>query len=344
MKLDSRRIASRGFTLIELLVVIFVLGVLLALLFPAVMSSRQAARRLECSNHLKQIGIALSSHHQSQGAFPAGVRSGGFDEGIGSEVAVDPLSVHYQLLPYIELSPIYDSINVSLGSATAPISTHPTNATSRSMAIEGFLCPADPGGPRTGNNYRASFGALVYEFEGRDRQGAGTFSGFKRLAAHNIRDGLSQTAAFSERVRGSRDEGSWDRFTDIWHSGLNNFVRRTIEADEMIGACDASPGSSIRVWTNAGESWLTGEYADTTYNHVAPPNWSVMDCSIHGPPSDLGDVVGGAVSARSYHGNGVNLLLLDGSARFVIDSVDLNIWRATGTREGGEVKTIVQAN
>ena len=108
----------------------------------------------------------------------------------------------------------------------------------------------------------------------------------------------------------------------------------------MMRICDALRDESGQFWPTAGASWSEGRYTDTLYNHVAPPDWSGPDCSVSNPFGNPGDIAGGAISARSNHPGGVNLLLMDGSVRFVKQGIALPAWRALASRAGGDVAAI----
>ena len=163
----------------------------------------------------------------------------------------------------------------------------------------------------------------------------GAFQAFDPLLAAAMRDGLSNTAAFSEkRVSGRGDD--WDPETDYWYSGFAA-GRNSGEypgADELIDLCRFGVTDPARFESDAGREWRYGDFHQTLYNHAAGPNPSWPDCSalpyrIHTPE-------GGLHAADSYHRGGVHLSLLDGSVRFVGDPIDLAVWRAVATRAGGE--------
>ena len=136
--------SRRGFTLIELLVVIAIIAVLIAMLLPAVQAAREAARRIQCVNNLKQIGLGLLNYEQAIGSFPIGSSKNLFS--INPNVYAGPhgLSAHAQLLPYLELSPIYNSINMCFGVAANQVPAGPINSTAYTTKVTLFMCPSDP--------------------------------------------------------------------------------------------------------------------------------------------------------------------------------------------------------
>src|SRR5947209_1510973 len=134
----------RGFTLIELLVVIAIIAVLIALLLPAVQAAREAARRMQCTNNLKQIGLALHNYHSANGSFPMGCSSGMYS-GIGVYNVKQNLSAHAQMLPFLEQQQIYNALNFSWGCEdNTAVLCYLINATGTNAQIKAFVCPSDP--------------------------------------------------------------------------------------------------------------------------------------------------------------------------------------------------------
>jgi prepilin-type N-terminal cleavage/methylation domain-containing protein len=194
-----------GFTLIELLVVIAIIGALVALLLPAVSSARESARRAQCVNNLKQIGIALTNYHDTVGSFPPG-QIGAADWMVWS--------AHAMLLPYLEQRPLYDAANFNFGTGCRPDGKAVENATVTRTKIDLFLCPSDINRlttPEGHNNYVGNSGVspdstyhpgpfnglfLGPDFDPPDAQ---------VRAIIDVTDGLSQSAAFSERVKGFKN-------------------------------------------------------------------------------------------------------------------------------------------
>jgi prepilin-type N-terminal cleavage/methylation domain-containing protein len=333
MRVHQYRKISSAFSLIELLVVIFIMGLLLALALVAASSSREAARKAQCADHLKQIGIALASHHASHNRFPTGIRP---DRTIGGNLAATgPLSTHYQLLPYLDQGPVFNGVNVVVAGPSS-LATDPRNRTAAMTVIASFLCPSDSHGHGPCNNYRANVGPNPHEFDSSVAHGGGgAFPGFQYLADRDFRDGLSNTAGFSERSTGSRLHAGFQPRLDYWFSGLSH-IEPNPDNNRVLAACAMLTASQPEVWTNAGERWITAGYANTLYNHVAPPNWSRMDCSVDLPFGEPGDVSGGAISARSHHPGGMHTLMMDGRVTFVKDTVSIEAWRSLGSRSGGE--------
>lgn len=334
MRIDSNCPPARsnhGFTLIELLVVLVILGLLLGLLLPAVQAARESARRAQCQNQLKQVGIALAHHAAQHGQYPYGCRP---DPADGGNSSVTCLSALAQLLPMLEQAGLYDALNLEID---VRVSEAAQNDTVNRTTLQTWLCPSDDSDLTPGCNYRATCGPLPYEFETFPAiapGGGGVFPFFPAVRPAQVRDGLSQTIAFSERLRGSGGAG-FDRERDFWLSAYS-VIGPVRSSDEALRVCAGLTGTPSEFWSNAGRAWTFGSYTNTSYNHVAPPNWSGPDCSLAGVFGRPGDTNGGAFSARSDHPGGVNALFLDGSVHFERETIDLPIWRALASRAGGE--------
>ncbi len=226
----SRR--DSGFTLIELLVVIAIIAVLIALLLPAVQAAREAARRSQCINNLKQIGLAIHNYHQAIDSLPPGHFGTGWND----------WNAITMLLPYMEQGSLYNTINfANVGDAAAPV--YKPNTTAFRTKINGLLCPSDP--DRLTNvfghsNYYGNSGNTPESIFDNKSHGAsnGLFASVNHengkpnanaVSFRDITDGLSQTAAFSERVKGI-------------NSGFNGFDAVRPTSAEMSVSIDATAG------------------------------------------------------------------------------------------------------
>jgi prepilin-type N-terminal cleavage/methylation domain-containing protein/prepilin-type processing-associated H-X9-DG protein len=311
----------RAFTLVELLVVIAIIGVLVALLLPAVQAAREAARRSQCANNLKQIGLALQNHHAALEKFPPG-------RGAPSPRIFSP---HAYLLQFMEQNAL--AAQIDLDEAPAPFNT-PTvsydGARNKSAAISVatvLLCPSDalqgrvPGSEYAATNYAACAGSGSGVGSLTDADGVFFLGSDVRIK--DITDGTSNTAAFSERPLGE-GEGGAPGDAGAMSRAILEFP---VATDPTESAC-ASLGSGG--WNHdRGAKWIVGNYGNTLYNHALPPNAASWDCMNATQQK-------GRMTARSEHTGGVNLLYSDGSVASVQEDVEFAVWLAAATRSGEE--------
>jgi prepilin-type N-terminal cleavage/methylation domain-containing protein len=343
--------SRRGFTLIELLVVIAIIAILIALLLPAVQQAREAARRTQCRNHMKQIGLALHNYTSSHNVLPFGKGP--------SYAPIDPTipvyarwSQHALILPYLDQAPLYNTINFNrppdtpgMGGVIAfmPAYSNPggINATPSRTVVPGFLCPSDlsPSDPwQAQNNYVGNQGGWLCDRS--DQPGAptdvspsevqtGIFYFLSRVKPADITDGMSNTAFFSEKIRG---QGAPNPKTDMFVMPAQTSLAATYNTCQAINPTTATPLTSK--W---GYSWVMGENCCTQYNHVATPNSKTC-----GGTGFTGTMTNMAmqVSANSLHVGGVHVMMGDGAVKFVSDNIDLGVWRAVGSRAGDEIASV----
>lgn len=358
-QVSSSTLKNRGFTLVELLVVIAVIGVLVGLLLPAVQAAREAARRMQCGNNLKQLGLALHNYESTHRVLPAVYSHG--------SSLVGNFSAQAQLLPFVEQGNVQDlldfRLDLTVGCCPGDL-REPFIAPART-ALSLFRCPSDPG-PDTydvrtgnrggatgridvyaGNNYHMNGGTgLGTNYDARARTD-GIIWANAAVRFRDILDGLSNTAAFSESLRGLPDQRPenptgnfarrriWINVPCVWHSnaappnppGLANGYQPPYHPSDF----EAATLPISRGWGGQrGAGWISGREYYTAYNHYHDPNSNVPD---------MGTCGNGIFGARSEHPGGVNVAMCDGSVRFVSENVNLEIWRALGTRAGGEVLT-----
>lgn len=343
---------SRGFTLIELLVSISIIGILIGLLLPAIQQAREAARRTQCRNNLKQIGIALHNYHDVHGAFPFGGGSRALPTrwlGWGCQRH----SIHSMLLPYLDQGPLYDQINFNIDTCfdgwRLPDTFVRVNGPAYSTTIPGFLCPSDgarPTGPngsyfenwRT-TNYLPNFGT-DWSYTARTD---GPFHAISHIRIADIQDGSSNTGAFSEHVM---TDGA-----DTWGPSreLNGTARlkhgylapRTYESSQtaLDRWCRGATHPGVAAVSNARYFWATERVG---YRHVLTPNQPY--CIVYRFPTEfaysnqrVGTYAHFLNPPTSYHHGGVNLLMCDGAVRSVGESIDAGTWHALGTICGNEV-------
>ncbi|MBX6312310.1 MAG: DUF1559 domain-containing protein [Isosphaeraceae bacterium] len=351
--MNRRRVRS-AFTLIELLVVIAIIGVLIALLLPAVQSAREAARRAQCTNNLKQIGLALHNYHSAIGSFPLGVSRGLMNP--GQYAGWGNWSAHAMMLPYLEQEPIYNAINFyfSATPGNAHLS-HWINLTAFRMRINVFLCPSDgQAGQVDTNSYHGSFGNSTHPAgnnpTGLFESGAAGHQRSIRLA--DVVDGTANAVAFSEALTGANPPKTIrmhrNGLTGIpWVKGANQLDAWRNPQAVMAGlqACNAAyqayragGQSSGTISGRRGWRWGIGASGMTLFNTIVPPNstqyqWSSCRFGCKGCNVDSSHYA----NATSNHPGGCNVLFADGSVHFIKSSITTNIWWALGTRADGEV-------
>lgn len=296
----------RGFTLIELLVVIAVIAVLIALLLPAVQQAREAARRSQCKNNLKQIGLALQNYHDTVNCFPFALRGSGGNQ----------FSALSQLLPQLDLTPLYKKIDFKL------MVTTPANAAVGMIELTQFRCPSDFQNPLSAAggaiNYIPNKGTNVLW---NDPAGNGVIYYQSSIRLGDIKDGTSQTVAFSERNVTDGSTGISTPDADTYLSALD-----PANPDQAYQFCEAVDVTNLanQFGNHMGAPWMHGKHA---YQHISPPNR--RSCGFQ--PAGKA-----AMTASSRHSGGVHVQMCDGAVRFLNNSVDIAVWRAIGTRNGKE--------
>ncbi|WP_435008667.1 DUF1559 domain-containing protein [Tundrisphaera lichenicola] len=345
-----------AFTLIELLVVIAIIAVLIALLLPAVQAAREAARRIQCTNNLKQIGLALHNYHSITNVFPPG-RINTYISGNGH-----CWGAYSQLLPQMEMQPLFNAMNFSMNpDPDYTNSSAVVNQTAAVMVVGTLLCPSDPGpalvpvggGPYATHNYLMNVGS-GYSVVQKPPSGAIPPNGIlfenSAVSIASITDGTSQSVAVSETVRS----------TDGSPTGLNTqtvFARDPLAGFVITGSNKAGNGPPILddasyaslcltstppgFQPTRGVKWLYGAPGHSMYNHRRPPNDKRYDCRGGLPHSDKSAAdwqnLSLNVTSRSRHPGGVNSLFCDGHVQFLKDSINVLTWQALGSRNGGEV-------
>jgi prepilin-type N-terminal cleavage/methylation domain-containing protein/prepilin-type processing-associated H-X9-DG protein len=361
----------RGFTLIELLVVIAIIAVLIALLLPAVQSAREAARRAQCTNNLKQIGLAMHNYHTGHGSFPSG--------GTVTCAATNPYGNPYSMtwgtwsaqglmLGFMEQQPLYYAANFSWPVVMGP--GYPINSTTAMSVINTFICPSDglspikfpPNDQWNGrlNNYFASIGTSTGPSGWSTYSGGSTglfTEGGAAYGVQHVTDGTSNTIAYGEAVIGPT--GSYHGLGpgQLFRGGTNTPTTGSSALGSIPGAlydvsiipaynalltdlnaCQA--GTQNRTGVNQddkGEEWAADDFGFSLFNTIVPPSsmqWSFACCNW---TTSSGCDDGFYANANSAHPGGANFLFADGSVHFIKSSIALRTYWALGTKGNGEV-------
>lgn len=332
---------SLGFTLVELLVVIAIIGVLVGLLLPAVQAAREAARRMQCSNNIRQWALALHNYESAFKMFPQG--------------RIDPAQGGYRwsfqasVLPYMEQNNVFKDIDFSL-----PTSINDPRITDANIAQN--LCPSDPdlmtnaadpqndvGRGRT--NYRACGGSdtgwilsgSVINIAASPERNNGIFLTNQRVRMRDILDGTANTALLSECIKGDGNQQRISIPGDYFKVSYSTTDPAVPDRQLLYEACQALvPNASTEQWSYAGRYWYIGNYAVSRYNHVMPPNTKSCVTSGPGAMNVRMNYKGAATTASSRHGGGVSLSTADAATHFINNGIDYKIWWALGSKDGAD--------
>jgi prepilin-type N-terminal cleavage/methylation domain-containing protein len=342
----------KGFTLVELLVVIAIIGVLVALLLPAVQAARNAARRMSCSNNMKQWALACHNYHDVYKKFP---RHGFISFLWNDQLYINErwriwqgYSVHTMLLPYMEQQQVYDQIVWSRWDGWYNQVNYYSTKTEYiwNTKIPAYICPSSQTAPFTvsdiwsggpGSNYAASAGPMLY-FVYDPKPGPGAFSPQVETKMGEFSDGTAYTILAAEITTGDGDGGVYrpgEPVQNAYYGGSHPWRYPNL------------PETAIKAWgyqcaqrtwdhlSSNGWGWMGSNYTQTVFNTVAPPNWVYPTCSAVNPPGYANDR-DGIYPSRSEHGAGSMHAVVDGSVRFITDTINFLTYQQLGTKAGGE--------
>jgi prepilin-type processing-associated H-X9-DG protein len=333
--------------MIELLVVISVIGVLVAMLLPAVQAAREAARRMQCQNHLKQIGLALHNYHSAFDQFPAG-RMRTTVDGQGR-----CFSAYAHILPQLEATSLFERVNFN-----ANPDDPAANGVALGQTVPFFLCPSDSyqilqssivNGvvvDSAVHNYPLCTGT-TFPLSPKNPSGVpvtGVFFENSWMTLAGITDGTSHTVCISETIKAEGGPSIWDGV-----SKTNGFVLtvgndNATNGPELTDYATQCHGAGLLLQQTRGSRWLYGAPGHSMYNHMRSPNDPDVDCR-GGLPHSIRtnywwDRLSLNVAARSRHLGGVHALHADGHVAFYTDSIDNSTWQALGSRNGSEVFSV----
>jgi len=308
-----RCVPGSAFTLVELLVVIAIIGILVALLLPALQAAREAARRSQCFNNVKQLGLALQMYHDAHGRFPPGhVESG-----------VDGPSYRHQFswltlcLPYLEERNVADLIDPADLDPTLNAHANPKFIPAGKNLIATFICPSDPIGQVNPDwaptNYLGNQGIVC---ECRGKVCTGMFGHDTKFKMSQVTDGTSQTIAIGETLKGDLDPDTRE----------DNYIFTSSADANLIDGCQAFPPNAA----DRATVWLGGQPHLNMFSTSRPPNDPRVDCKA--PNNGCTNF-----AARGAHPGGATLGFADGSTHFLSDAIDEATMQALGTRAAEDV-------
>lgn len=325
---------NRGFTLVELLVVITIIGILIALLLPAVQAAREAARRSQCTNNLKQMGLALQGYHDSFRCFPRYAYASGSSTSLWSGY-----SLHVQILPYLEQATLFEKIRDTSSKFYTASQTSSFYSQFTTVPMPAYICPsAGPYGSGSWkgyNNYPVNAGSNIGWNTGEN----GAFQRDVETEIAQFRDGTSNTIMVGEQVTGDADNATYRLESDVvrgisWSYTYNSTKSGPIPQSAVDAYGAQCAGGTSNHTSTIGQSWLWPVNFYTVFTTLAPPNWKYPAC-MSCPGCSAGDSTG-VFPARSRHPGGVNHTMADASVRFIGDTVDLTAYQALGTKDGNE--------
>lgn len=331
---------TRAFTLVELLVVIAIIGILVGLLLPAVQAAGEAARRMSCSNNLKQVALATHNYESATKRLPPSACINPLSTNNGS------WSIHGRLMPYLEQSNLYNQIDLSVAWTNYPIISR--------FRVPIYVCPSDPKGDQlrdtgaTGSTsgiflypttYGFNFGSWFVYDPVTNRGGEGITYPNSRLTFGSVTDGTSQTLLAAE-------VHAWTAYTR--NAGPSSTVAPKSVADVLTAVASGKPDRLLPEGYGTGHTeWASGHCHHSGFTTTLSPNTIVpylykgvtynSDYNSQQEGNSATRASYAVLTSRSHHTGVVNVALLDGSVRSISNSIELSVWRALGTRNGQEI-------
>jgi len=343
--------ARRGFTLIELLVVIAIIAILIAMLLPAVQQAREAARRSQCKNNLKQLGVALHSYHDSSKQFPK-VNYAVVDTISPNSPTSPTTSYHWEgrstqtmLLPYMDQAPLYKKINPRAWWGSQLVVNGVSNDTLRQTLLPTLVCPSD-------SLYTsADKGNCSYLISTGPNNGwdASTTSnvGFAHLnfstSTADIRDGTAYTIAFAEGLIGDNNNAVFNISDLVRNQPFPGGWPTTFATQAQLityGTQCAAAGAISNHHSHSGRDWAAPMMWATIFNTLAPPNWKYPTCYTCSG-CGWGDGAG-VFPSRAQHTGGTHHLFADGATKFINNTTDVGVYQALGSKASKDVANLSQ--
>jgi len=346
----------KGFTLVELLVVIAIIAVLIGLLLPAVQAAREAARRSDCTNKMKQLGLAALNYLDTRQAFPNATHNVNLRTAIDGNGIWNRLSFVVSLLPFMEQNELYESVIAYSRNGQQPWSGSAHSGGSMAgqpspyvTRIPSLHCASDSNVTSGGlgrTSYHINRGDIWVNWDWHENRGPGSNGERRKITVSTVTDGMSQTILFGEVATGVAN--STNPKTGVaWSVGTNSPTTAPGPCFAMAGGL--TPGA-VATWGETGSRWGDSVSIYTQFFTVLPPN--TASCATGGNTENWG-----IAHASSWHPGGVNVAMCDGSVRFIADSIDAGnpatgtpnaaaqgyrgpsvwgVWGALGTIDGGE--------
>ncbi|MCC9605265.1 DUF1559 domain-containing protein [Blastopirellula sp. JC732] len=334
------RYSRRGFTLVELLVVIAIIGVLIALLLPAVQQAREAARRSQCINNMKQLALAMHNFHDTFREFP--LNAYGPDAGVTWN-GWERFSANYKILPFIEQNALYEQFN--LGGSWGTNRNGPMN-----VSLNAFLCPsAQPAPPSSfswggpGTNYAWCSGSSLHTaWSANETNANGLFNMRKERNMAYATDGLSNTMFLSEILSGDGVAGQPKYPYDVFYvqggdGPFTSVANKAYPTQAELTAIGTAAQSPVDERSNNGTLWAWYAHGQSLFNASATPNWQYPTAGGNCCPGGAHDWGWGVIPPRSLHPGGVNAGFGDGSVHFIANTVDLVTFQRLGSCNDGQV-------